>query len=138
MHEWRLAVFGRWHVNGLELVHGDHAREFKCVVLVRFSSDVGPSPSFLVGGTDEGFQAKRHREVIDPARRATGLHGDEVNLFAFEDRIEVSGIGRGGEKPGLTGSGIKEAAHGVEFAELKCENLHVSIRPRVWLVEKCD
>ncbi len=61
-------------MNGLELVHGNHAREFKCVVLVRFSFDVGPSPGFLAGGADEGFQAKRHREVIDPARRATGLH----------------------------------------------------------------
>ncbi len=70
--------------------------------------------------------------------QATGLHDDEVNLFAFEDGIEVCGIGRGGEKPGLTGSGVEKTAHGVEFAEVKSENLHVGIRPRVWWVEECD
>ncbi len=51
-----LPVLRRRHVDGFEFFHGDHASELKGIVFVGFSFDVGPSPGFLVGGADEGFQ----------------------------------------------------------------------------------
>ncbi len=38
----------------------------------------------------------------------------------------------------LASNGVKEAAHGVELAEVKSENVHVKSVPRVWWVEECD
>ena len=117
---------------------GDHASELEGIVFVGFSFDVGPSPGFLVGGADEGLQSERLSEVVDPARGAAGLHDDEVDFLAFEDGGEVSRVGCRGEEPVLASSGVKEAAHGVEFAEVKSENIHVTSPRRSWRVIDCD
>ena len=68
---------------------------------------------------------KAFQERIDPARGATGFHDAEVNFVAFEDSGEVCWVSCRGYEPVLASRGIKEAAHGVEFAEVKSENLHL-------------
>lgn len=67
-------------MDGIELLHGNHAVELERIIFVSLPFDVGPSPGFLVGGTDEGFQAQRLGEAVDPARVATGFHDNEVNF----------------------------------------------------------
>jgi len=129
-------VFGSWHVHGFEFLHGNHAGELERIIFIGFSFDVGPSPGFFVGGTDKGFQAQRLGEVVDPARGATGFHDNEVNFFAFEDGREVVWIGGGVQIPVLACGGAEEAAHGIELAEVKSENVHGGNRPRVWWVER--
>ena len=125
-------------MHGLELLHGDHAGQLERVVLVSFSFDVGPPPGFFVGGADEGFQAQRLSQIVDPARGAAGFHDNEVNFLAFEGSGEVGRIGFCREESVLSCCGVKEAAHGVEFAEVKSENLHCVVRSSVWWVEECD
>ena len=119
--------------SGIEFLHGNHAGELGRIIFIGFSFDVGPSPGFFVGGTDEGFQAQRLSQIVDPARGATGFHHDEVNFLAFEDSGELGRIGFRGEESVLASCGVEKAAHGVEFAEV--ENLHCVFRSRVWWAE---
>ena len=139
-------MFGRRHVDGFELVHGDHASQLERVFIVGFSLDVGPSPGFFVGRADESFQAQRYRQIVDPSRWPTSLHHDQIDLFALENDGQVNRIGSGREKAVLASRSIKEAAHGVEFSEIQCENLLSLYLLRVrWVmlsrvrwVEECD
>ena len=139
-------MFGQWHVDGFELVHGDHAIQLEPVVIVGFSLDAGPSPGFFVGIADESSQAQRYRQIVDPSRCPTSLHHDQIDLFALENDGQVNRIGSGREKAVLASRSIKEAAHGVEFSEIQCENLHGVYSSKVWWVilsrvrwaEECD
>ncbi|TWU10273.1 hypothetical protein Pla52o_57290 [Novipirellula galeiformis] len=117
-------VFMRRSVDGFEFSHGSHASEFEGVVTIGSAFDVGPPPSFLVGATDECFQSVTLSQVIDPARRATSFHDDEVSFRILEDTGDGFPVGGRGEELGFSGFGVEEAGNGVEFAEVQCENLH--------------
>ncbi len=124
---------GVW--TGFEFAHGGHASEFESVVSVGFPFDVGPPPGFFVGGADECFESARFCQIVDPSRGAAGLHDDEVGFAVLEDAGEVFSRGGCGEKLRFASFGVEEAANGVEFAEVQCENLHVDFSPCVWWVE---
>jgi hypothetical protein len=93
-------------------------------VAIGISFDIGPPPSFLVGAADERAVTMNLSEIVDPTRRTTGLHDDEVSLGAFENAIDVLHRRGQGDEAGLTHLGVNEAGDGVEFSEVKCEKLH--------------
>ncbi len=89
-----LAMFGRWHVDGLELAHRGHASKLQSIVFVGLAFHVGPPPRLLVGRADERGEAQRFGHIIDPPRGSARLHDDEVGFAVLEDAGDL--ISRGG------------------------------------------
>ena len=111
-------------MNGLQFIYGGHSSQFESIVFIGFSFHIGPFPSIFIGGTNNRFVPGVLSEIADPARRSTGLHDDEIDFVFFEECSEELSL-RGDIKEGvLSGFGVKEAAHGIEFSEIESENLH--------------
>jgi hypothetical protein len=111
----------RRHVHCFEFIHGRHPRQFEGVVLVGLAFDVGPLPGIFVGRADEGLDSQADSQVIDPARRPTGLHDNQIDLVLFEDRCQVAAIR----------SGIKESV----FASFESKKQHIvlNLQPRTYM-----
>jgi hypothetical protein len=62
--------------------------------------------------------------VVDPARRATGFHDNQVELVRFEDRCQVAAIGSCIEECMFTSFCVEKAAHRIELTEVESENFH--------------
>jgi hypothetical protein len=63
-------------------------------------------------------------QIVDPTRWPTGLHDHEVDFVFFEEGSEELSVRGCIEKGVLSGFGVKEAAHGIEFSEIESENFH--------------
>ena len=83
------------------------------------------SASVFVGRANERFQVQADRQVIDPARRATGFHDDQVDFVLLEYRSEIISLGSSGKKLVFTSFRVEKAAHRLELAEIQSENFHV-------------
>ena len=108
----------------LEFAHGGHTSKFEGVVLVSFSFDVAPLPGVFVSGTDERFLPKAYGEVVDPARRTASFHDNEVAFSLLEKSCKVVSFGSSVDELMFARSGIINATHGIELAEVKSENDH--------------
>jgi hypothetical protein len=111
-------------VDRFEFSHGGQAGKLQRVVFVGLAFDVGPPPGVFVGRADERVEAVFHRQVIDPPRRSTGFHDNEVSLAVAKELREVLAFGGRRDKLATSSLGVKVAGDGVEFAEVQCENLH--------------
>ena len=110
---------------GFEFVHRSHARQLESIVFIGLAFDVTPLPSVFVGRANERFQVQADRQVIDPARRATGFHDDQVDIVLLEYRSEIISLGSSGKKLVFTSFRVEKAAHRLELAEIQSENFHV-------------
>lgn len=61
--------------------------------------------------------------IIDPPQWAARLHDIEIGFAVMEDAGDLIKCGGYGEELGCLSLAIEKAAHGVEFAEIECENV---------------
>ncbi len=72
--------------------------------------------------SNECFESKADRKVIDPSGGSAGFHDNEIDFVFFEDSGEVIPIGCGVEKRVFPSFGVEKAAHGIELTEVESEN----------------
>ena len=113
-------------------------KESMCVVLVCLAFDVRPLPGIFVGRADECFEPQADCQVVDPARRTTGFHDDEVNFVFLKDCGEVLSVSGSIKEFMFTSFRVEKAAHGIEFTEVQSENFHSSFCPTGLGLEECD
>lgn len=127
-----LTLSFRRHVDRLEFIHGGHASQLESVVFVRLAFDVRPLPSVFVGRADEGFVSLAASQIVDPARRSTSFHDNQIDGAFLEDSGEILSVSSRIEDRSFTSNSIEKAAHGIELAEIEGENLHVTSVLWVW------
>ncbi len=73
--------------------------------------------------SDQVTGCPRNGQIVDPTRGSAGFHDNEVRRIVFEDCGQVISVGRSVDKLMFASFCIKVAAHGIEFAEIKSENI---------------
>ncbi len=106
------------------------SRSFQVVTFNNRSSPRGRFWPCCFGRTAlaPGVVTQRHPSTFhqdrDPARRTASFYHQQVKGVILEHRFQVFSIGSGIKKVIFSGIGIKKAAHCIEFAEVRCENIH--------------
>ncbi len=96
-----------------------------CVFGSTRRSQIDNSSGVFVCRTDECWEAGALGQIVDPARRSAGFHVEEVDFALLEECLQVPPLGSCIQESEFPSVRVKKAAHGIEFAEIKCEDFNL-------------